>query len=79
MAIVGHLGHFGSFWSILGYFGSFWVIFGPFLGANFFGPKIDLCYFYYFLHLCTEAEHCWVYLWYRGICPTAKQTQFLLL
>ena len=42
------LGNFGSF---LGYFGSFCVIFGPFFGANFFWPKIDLCYFYYFFHL----------------------------
>ena len=38
---------FGPFWVI---FGLFWVIFGPFFGANFFWPKIYLCYFYYFLH-----------------------------
>ena len=31
--------------------GPFLVIFGPFFGANFFWPKIDLCYFHYFLHL----------------------------
>ena len=24
-------------------------------GANFFWPKLYLCYFYYFLHLCTAA------------------------
>ena len=42
------LGPFGQFWVI---FGLFWVIFGPFFGANFFWPKIYLCYFYYFLHL----------------------------
>ena len=45
------LGHFGNFGSFLGNFESFWVIFGPFFGANFFWPKIYLCYFYHFLHL----------------------------
>ena len=39
---------FGPFWVI---FGLFSVIFGPFFGANFFLPKIYLCYFYHFLHL----------------------------
>ena len=35
MAILGHLGHIGSFWIILGHFGPFWAIlghFGPFWG-----------------------------------------------
>ena len=43
------------FWAILGNFGSFWVIFGPFLGANLFWPKMYLCHFYYFLHLCHQG------------------------
>ena len=48
----GVLGHFGNFGSFLGHFGQFWVIFGlfwvifgPFFGANFFWPKMYLCYF----------------------------------
>ena len=35
MAILGHLGHIGSFWIILGHFGPFWAILrhlGPFWG-----------------------------------------------
>ena len=47
-AILGHL------WAILAILGHFWAIlryFGSFFGANFFWPKIYLCYFYYFLHL----------------------------
>ena len=54
------LGHFGNFGSFLGHYGQFWVIFGlfwvifrPFFGAIFFWPEKYLCYFYYFLHLCT--------------------------
>ena len=47
----------GNFWAILailGHFGPFWVVFGPFFGANFVWPKIYLCYFYYFFHLCLS-------------------------
>ena len=43
-----------NFWAILAILGNFWAIlghFGPFFCANFFWPKIYLCYFYYFLHL----------------------------
>ena len=50
-----------NFWAILGHFraisailGPIWAILGHFwaiFGANFFWPKIYLCYFYYFLHL----------------------------
>ena len=44
----------GNFWAILGNFwailGHFWAIFG----ANFCWPKVYLCYFYYFLHLCSK-------------------------
>ena len=55
-AILAILGHFWQFGEILGHFlgylgvilGHFWAIFG----ANFLWPKIYLCYFYYFLHLC---------------------------
>ena len=49
------LGHFGTFWVIFRLFWVifrlFWVIFRPFFGANFFWPKMQLCYFYYFFHL----------------------------
>ena len=33
------------FFQLVLIFGPFWVIFGPFFGANFFLPKIYLCYF----------------------------------
>ena len=54
-AILGHFGNFGSF---LCHFGQFWVILGHFWAifcANFFWPKMYLCYFYNFLHLCGGA------------------------
>ena len=48
------LGHFWAISAILVIFGPIWAILGhfwPFFGANFFGQKFYLCYFYYFLHL----------------------------
>ena len=51
---------FGPFWAILG---QFWAILGHFRSFSghflvlFFWPKIYLCYFYYFLHLCLKRIH----------------------